>query len=666
MLTGSVLAGLMASTLSGAAIAQDTPVTLEETVEDDEAVLDRVNVTGTRLNTNPNLVATSPVLTVDSELFQLRGTVDTVDLINTLPQAFASQTTAFANGASGTSTVDLRGLGAVRTLTLVNGKRLPPGGPLAGFAGDLNLVPSQLVERTEIVTGGASAVYGSDAVAGVVNFILRRDFEGFEIDGLVGFNQSNNSTPLFEEALLGIGEDPVQGGVTDNLTFDVSAVFGSSLDNGRGNVTGYFRYLNNEGIQQGDRDFSRCATFPSGDDGLICLGSNQGPFPTTFVLGVERAIPGDATSAAVPLVDAAGNPIDANGDGVPDTSGAFSLNFDDTLSTGFNNSFNFNPFNPIRRSVERFNAGFSGYYNITDNIEAYADFGFTSSNSPQIIAPSAAFGSAINQVNCDNPLLTPELLAAICGTLDTTTGLFSRDTDGDGFAQAEVRRRFVEGGPRTDDRTRTNFRFVGGLKGDLKNGFEWDVFGQFSQTSLQRTQFNQVTLANLEQSLDIITDPLTGMPACRAAVDGTAPDCVPFTSAFQNGVPSDPGLPPFVDTPTLTNGQSQQAVFGATIQGDFGQYGFKSPFAEDGVSALLGAEYRRDELIEQADGIASAGLLVGSGGATTPTNARTRLWEIFSEVSIPLVSGMPGVEQLNFTGCLPVFRLRFQKLPDGC
>ncbi|MGF1544489.1 MAG: TonB-dependent receptor domain-containing protein [Parvularculaceae bacterium] len=624
LLSSTVLVGAL-SAAATSAMAQDE---------------DTIIVTGSRL-TNANVDSPSPVTTVDAELFDIRGAVDAIDLINTLPQVTPNQTSSFANGANGTSTVDLRGLGPTRTLVLANGKRLPPGSPTAGgFASDINLIAPQLIERVEVVTGGASAVYGSDAVAGVVNFILRRDFEGIEIDGLFGFNQSNNNSQNFQDALTAIGEDTVAGSVTDNPTYDISGIIGSNLDGGRGNVTAYFRYLRNDGIQQGDRDFARCATFSVGDD-IFCAGANQGPFPKTFVLTPQFDYNGDA----VPLFDAAGNPAD----GAVTGANAFSLNGDDTLSVGFNNAFNFNPFNPIRRSVERFNAGFSSYYNITDDVEAYMDFGFTQSNSPQIIAPSAAFGSAINQVNCDNPLLTPDQRALICGNA-SIDGPFPRDVDGDGFAQTEIRRRFVEGGPRTDDRTLTNFRIVGGFKGKLANDFEWDVFGQFANTTLSRLQTNQVTATNLAQSLDIVTDPETGLPVCRSALDGTAPGCVPFTSAFQLGVPSDPALPSFVDTPTLTQGSTQQTVFGGTIQGDLGRYGIQSPFADSGVSLLIGAEYRRDQLITQADATNQQILLVGAGGAVLPTNGATELYEFFFETAIPLISDAPLIEELGITG----------------
>ena len=691
---------LSASMFTGLAAMAATPLLAQDAGDEEDTII----VTGSRLN-QANVESSSPVTTIDAELFDIRGTVDTIDLINTLPQAFAAQTTAFANGANGTSTINLRGLGSVRTLVLVDGKRLPFGSPLpGGFSSDVNLIPSQLVERVEIVTGGASAVYGSDAVAGVANFILRKDFEGVEIDGLFGFNQSTNNTELAETALLNFGEDPIQGSVTDNATYDISGIFGANLGDSRGNVTAYFRYLRNDGIQQGDRDFARCALVEA-SPAPVCGGSNQGPFPTSFVLNPAVALNPDGTpqqiqqfdgggaaildddgnpvftSVTVPLVDASGSPLaapvgltDAAGNPIFDSTGAqifvpgqaggsFSLNADDTLSAGLNNAFNFNPFNPIRRSVERFNAGFSSYYEIADNVEAYMDFGFTQSNSPQIIAPSAAFGSSINQVNCDNPLLTAEQLATICGVftetgLDTDTfneitgtfGTFARDVDGDGLAQSEVRRRFVEGGNRTDDRTLTNFRILGGFKGTLQDNWQWDVFGQFASTSLSRLQTNQVTSTNLAQSLDIITDPTTGLPACRSAVNGTAPGCLPFVSAFSNGLESDPGLPAFVDTPSLTQGSLQQTVFGGTIQGDLGRYGFKSPFAEEGVSALFGIEYRRDQLQTQGDATNAQGLLVGAGALVLPTNGSTELYEFFLETSIPLVSGAPFAEQLNLTG----------------
>ena len=657
----TVIAGLAVPLLSHTVIAQEgdvETVTGTEAVEDADSVQDVITVTGSRI-ANSNISSSSPVTTISAEQFDALGTVDTIDLVNTLPQVTVgqlSQNSSFANGANGTSTIDLRGLGATRTLVLANGKRLPPGSPLSGgYASDVNLIPAPLVERVEIVTGGASAVYGSDAVAGVANFILRKDFEGVEADFQYGFNQFNNSNDDLQAALAAIGEDTVDGSDRANDTYDFSLIMGSNLDGGRGNATVYFRYLENEGIDQGARDFARCALGEFGGD-PFCLGSNQGPFPTTFVL--SPAIPvGGLPADAVPLYNADGT-IRTDAMGAPITSGAFSLNSDNTLSSGFNNAFNFNPQNPIRRETERFNAGFLGYYEITPDVEAYAEFGFSKSNSPQVIAPSAAFGSSINQVNCDNPLFTAEQLAALCGVIDPATGFFTRDiatstggVAGDGLVQTEVRRRFVEGGGRTDNRTLTNFRFVGGLRGTVFDHIEWDVFGQVAETELDRLQNNQVTSINLGRALDIVDDG-NGNPVCRSVVNGTDPNCIPFVSAYVVGAAVDPGLAAYVDTPTLTTGSIEQFVWGATAQTDLTNYGISTPWAEDGPNVLVGVEYRRDGISAQADGTNQSGGLVGAGGAVLPTNGETDLVEYFAEVQIPVIQGMEFARELGISGAI--------------
>ena len=644
----TILAGLAGFSFAQVALAQDV---------DDEARQDTVIVTGSRI-VNANISSSSPITTIGADAFSARGTVDTIDLVNTLPQATvgaASQNSSFANGSNGTSTLDLRGLGATRTLVLANGKRLPPGSPLSGgYASDVNLIPAPLIERVEIVTGGASAVYGSDAVAGVANFILRSDFEGVEADIQYGFNQFDNSNGTLQDALATFGEDTVDGRHTSNDTYDLSLILGTNLDDGRGNATVYFRYLENEGIVQGERDFARCALAEAATP--VCAGSNQGPFPTTFV--ISPAIPiGGGVDDAVPLYNADGT-VQTDSLGASITSGGFSLSSDNSLTSGFNNAYNFNPLNPIRRATERFNAGFLSHYEITSNIEAYGEFGFSKSKSPAIIAPSAAFGSSINQVNCDNPLLTAEMLAAFCGVIDPATGYYTRDIEtaagevaGDGYVQAEVRRRFVEGGGRTDTRTLTNFRFVGGLRGTVMDHIDWDVFGQVAQTELDRLQTNQVTAVNLARSLDIVDDG-TGNLVCRSVVDETDTSCIPFLSAYDASAVVDPGLAAYVDTPTLTTGSIEQLVYGATAQTDLGNYGVVSPWAEDGPNVLVGIEYRKDGITAQADGTNQSGGLVGTGGALLPTNGETDLLEYFAEIQLPLIQGAAYAQELGVSAAI--------------
>src|SRR3546814_4880077 len=138
----------------------------------------------------PQLEGASPVTVVNSQEVKLQGITRTEDLINSLPQVFAGQGGNIANGASGTATINLRGLGAQRTLVLVNGRRLLPG-DTGSSAADINIIPAALVDRIDVLTGGASSVYGSDAISGVVNFILRSELAGFRLDSQYSFYPHN-------------------------------------------------------------------------------------------------------------------------------------------------------------------------------------------------------------------------------------------------------------------------------------------------------------------------------------------------------------------------------------------------------------------------------------------------------------------------------------------
>ena len=181
---------LLLSAVTAASVAAFAAPTYAQDADEDVII-----TTGTRLNVNPNLTAAQPVLSIDAGEISSRGVVNIEDLTNTLPQISAAQTSEQSNGASGTAQLDLRGLGAQRTLTLIDGRRLPYGDS-SSIAVNLDLVPTNLVERIDVLTGGASAVYGSDAVSGVVNFILKDDFEGVEVDLQYGFAQSSNNNDL--------------------------------------------------------------------------------------------------------------------------------------------------------------------------------------------------------------------------------------------------------------------------------------------------------------------------------------------------------------------------------------------------------------------------------------------------------------------------------------
>ncbi|MES2147499.1 MAG: TonB-dependent receptor plug domain-containing protein, partial [Pseudomonadota bacterium] len=198
-------------------------------------------ITGSRIP-QPNLTSASPITVLSSQEIKLQGTSRTEDLINSLPQSFAAQGSNISNGSSGTATVNLRGLGSGRSLVLVNGRRLQPGdtgNPVA----DLNFIPTQLIKRVDVLTGGASSVYGADAVGGVVNFIMDNTFTGIRLDAQVStFQHNNNMSDGLLAANTARGYQPPSGLSTNGGAADIAAVFGASLDDGRGHVQAYATY----------------------------------------------------------------------------------------------------------------------------------------------------------------------------------------------------------------------------------------------------------------------------------------------------------------------------------------------------------------------------------------------------------------------------------------
>lgn len=630
LLLSSVLTTAVAL-VSANALAQDTDAT------DDEVI-----VTGSRF-TSPNVVSSSPVTTIDESAFERIGAIDAIDVLNRLPGVTAAQDSNVSNGATGTSSINLRGLGTNRNLVLIDGKRLGPGRPDISTA-DLNQIPTPLLERVDVVTGGASAVYGSDAIAGVTNFILKRDFEGFELSTTFGVFQDGNNNETAQEILELSSTDGVVPTNTqvDGETFDVSAVFGGSFADGRGHITGFGRFVNQDAVLQGTRDISRCATLvlgpepgPLNGSTTSCLGSNFGPFPTTVTLGAVID-PATGLPAAVQpgfqgviSLDAAGNvPRDANGD----------------IIAGSSNAFNFNPTNFFQRPTQRFQGGFLANYEITDNVEAYFDATFFRNVTDAQIAPSATFGE-IQQINCDNPFLTADLVDIICTQRGFGVGGLGPDllanTDDDNNATVQVNRRFVEGGGRNSLIELDNIRLVGGFRGDIGDtGWAYDVFGQFSTTSSTTTNTNDGNIELLQEALLVVDGP--NGPVCTS---GSA-TCLPL-NLFGTS-PVDTTALANVLTPTILAGEVTQEIVGATIQGSPEQ--FTSPLADNPVNVLVGVEYRADRLQSQPDSILIVGGATGLGGPADPVDGVSEVYEIFGEVNIPLVEGQAFAENLALTG----------------
>ena len=477
---------LVSTMLAVSVMALSSTTASAQDVENEEII-----VTGTRLNVNPNLSGANPALTIDDLEIASRGVVSIEDLVNNLPQAFAGQAGEVSNAATGTSTFDIRGLGATRTLTLINGRRLPFGDSQSSSV-NLDLVPTALVDRVDLLTGGASAVYGSDAVAGVANFILKRDFEGLEIDTQYGFSQNDNGLDTFDQTFSNFGGTPV-GGVTDGDEINVAATLGFNSDDGRGNLVLHAAFQDREEITQDNRSFSQCSldlddTSPTG---LNCFGSANfrlfgGPGGFTFQ--------------------------EADGEIVPFTGTS-------------DQRFNFGPLNFFQRPQQRFQFFTQGHYEYTPGHEFFAEASYVDTVSDAQIAQTASFGIGAFSINCDNPFLqgstgTPLTDIFGCSAADIAAG-----TVVDGVTASH---RNVEGGPRNSRLENSAFRLVGGLRGSVENTLDYEVFAQFSETSDQDVSTNDFIVSNLQQAF--LVREVNGVAQCIDPSGG----CVPY-NIFQRG-----------------------------------------------------------------------------------------------------------------------------------
>ena len=598
---------------------------------------DEIIVTGSRLNVNPNLTAANPVLSVSGAEISKRGIVNIEDLTNSIPSIAAGQTAEVSNGATGTSQINLRGLGAVRTLTLIDGRRLPYGDS-ASTAINADLIPTNLVERVEVLTGGSSAVYGSDAVAGVVNFILKDDFEGFEADIQYGFAQSSNNRPLFE-AVLEAAEQPIPGATTDGEEITGSITFGANLDNGRGNVVGYASYQSRNEIVQDDRIGSACeidagAPGPSSVAGFVCFGSsNFRRFNNVAAFGATDVF------------------LQENGQFTP-------------FAGGPAETFNFGPFNFFSRPSERVQLYTKATYEIFDNHELFADFGYTQTISDAQIAPTASFGFFDRSINCDNPFLQDPTVSGQSFAQAVLQCTPQQIADGDIISGITASHRNVEGDPRNSRLENSSFRFVGGARGTFAENFEYEVFGQYSESSDEDTSTNDFIIDNLDQALQVVE--VGGQNVCLVNTEvnaagvrvlgGAGNDCVPF-NIFQRG-PNGESLVTqealdFIQGVGITTGQTDQLVLGGHVQTDLSNYGIVSPFAPDtGVGLLVGVEYREDGLEATPDQISQQpdGGFTGVGGPTLPVAGTLDVIEFFGELELPLITDVPFIEELVFNG----------------
>jgi outer membrane receptor protein involved in Fe transport len=629
----AALAAAAASAAVPMAWAQTTPPQTAQNVPNTQAVptgqsdLAEVVVTGSRIQ-SANLISISPVTTVTATEIAQTGATRIEDVLNNLPQIYAGETSSISNGADGTASVDLHDLGPQRTLVLVNGRRLAPGAPDGRNYADLDQIPVELVERVEVLTGGASSTYGADAVSGVVNFIMNTHYEGVKLDAGYSLYQHNNHESLYSgiESAAGDATPPsnVDTGFNKNLAFTA----GSNFDEGKGNATVYATYANQAPVLEGKFDYSAC-TLAYGGPGSkpVCGGSgtNAGGNFSVYNSSGSRVLH---------------NTVDPK-------TGVF------RPSTAADD-FNYGPINYYTRPSEKYTAGAFLNYDVAEHTNVYAEISYLRNNTVAQLAPDGDFEdngplpTGAISLNCGpvgvglpgNPLLTAQERSVLCAP----SLLASQGQPPGGVLTYYLLRRNVEGGGRTTEFNNDDWRTVIGVKGDIIDGLKYDAYGQVGITDQTTSYGNVLSTAGLGNALDVVEGP--NGPACAAALTGVAPTCVPWNIFVPHGVT--PQALAYLTIPLTTQGTVKEYVGSANLTADLSKYGVQLPTAKNGLIVNAGTEYREEQSQFLPDYALQDNL--SSYGITLPLAGGFHVAEAFTEFNLPIADDLPGADQLAVNG----------------
>jgi len=580
LLAVTVMAGAVFAT---PAMAQGTPdePALETGASEPNGEL--IVVTGSRI-ARRDLETAAPVAVVNSEEFELSGSVNVESVINTLPQVVPGTTSFSNNPGDGTATLNLRGLGATRTLVLVNGRRWMFYN--TDQVVDLNTIPQFLLESVDVVTGGASAVYGSDAIAGVVNFRLK-DVQGVEVGGQYSLTERG-----------------------DGARYEVHGAIGSEFADGRGSATVYAEYYKRDSIFQGDRDFSNFALGGETDGGdLQQFGSS------TLPSGVLRYLGGAQGNTGLP----AGTEFGAAGTNGFGTGVVFDQPRDFRRRAG--DLYNYAPVNYLQLPQERYLLGGYADYELGGGHRAYAEVSYVNNQVEAALAATPVTGN----FNVDLATVQPFLVAGDFAQLqaidaaETAQNATDGVADDPGVVNLYVQRRVTETGLRQNLDERNSFRILGGITGPIGDYLNYDAYYMYARTRNANIQQGNISRSNFQAGLDG-----TGTPINIFGPGTLTPEMVDsITIQAQNG-----------DISSLQ-------VATAVISGTFGDFAITE--ASDPVGFAVGGEYRKVAAQFIPDTALASGDVIGFN-AGEPTNGDYDVRELFAEVAIPVRFGTAALD----------------------
>lgn len=580
-----------------------TPSFAQETAADTSA--DQVIVvTGTRI-ARPDLQSNSPVAFISSADIERRADITPEAVLNTLPQFVPFTTAASNNPGGGQANVDLRGLGTSRTLVLVNGRRFVGSGQ--DQVVDLNTLPTDLIERVDVVTGGASAVYGSDAMAGVVNFVMKDNFEGLKIRSTAGVTEKG-----------------------DGAEYSISGLLGSNLADDRGNITIFGGWAKRNGIFANARDFTKIdqtgladvAQFANGT--FVQGGSSRGvtgsivsnpanptprvPYDANQLLTNGQAC-GPFLIGAVGALEEGNRTISFAPDGSP-------RGFCTVADTFGGDRYDFASTNYIQIPSERYNASAFAHYDVTDSITAFAEFTYAHVSAKNQLAPSPLAASEGVTIAANSSLLTAETQAILAGRADPT-------------APATVERRMWELGARVQDFRTNLFQGLFGLRGDLTENIKFNVYGSYGRTEITTETLNDLSTSRLQAALNGCP---AGAPAgCAAAGDWSNFFGGELTQSQVN----------YLVYPTLTDRLTvDRKLVSADISGTL------ADLPAGPLGFALGVEYRKESSTSTPDAAKQADDIVGFNAAL-PISGSYDVKEIFGELAVPLLADKPFAHELS-------------------
>lgn len=600
---------LGASLIATAAFAQEAPQAAEADAGD------TIIVTGSLIR-NPNLVRSTPVTATTADQIELKQNNTAEEVLREIPGIVPSVGSAVNNGNGGASFVNLRNLGENRNVVLIDGNRLVPA-ELNGLF-DLNNIPLALIERVEVLTGGASTTYGADAISGVVNFITKSDFAGMEA------NVANQITE--------------QG---DGNYVRADLTLGANFDDGRGNVVFSVGYQQSDPVYQGDRPFAVSAI----DSFSGASGGSGTSTPSRFT-NVNTTGADSITTGCGEVGQVACNAVQGNRQ-VTAAGGAF-------RPTSAFDAYNFNPFNIFQTPFERFNMYAAGRYEVSDAVEVYSRGIFSKNTVSTIIAPSGAFGIAVD-VPLSNPYLSAAQRNAFCA-FDTNPGVgytarftqaqcdaaaTAQPTLADGTANPNYRtvstvlsRRATELGPRVSDFTTTFFDYKIGARGGITDSIDWDVSGAYGESENVQTQQGYWLNSRVRQAVQA-----TNTTTCLTDTNG----CVPLNIFGPDGSITDEQNA-FLTADSQIITKTSLAQVKGTVSGDIG---FAAPWASDQVAFAIGGEYRKYGASQVSDLLSQSGDLGGAGGAAPNIDGGYEVYEAFGELILPLVQDKPFFQDLT-------------------